>query len=266
MSAKPPVPDAKPPKRPGLAGKARLQLLRWSYHAADRGLFGLRPCRTVTVCGLPRSGTTLLHLMLQTGYPNSKHFPRERSGRWLARYQWPGRHSLLISKRPNDVFWIDELREWYRDRVLAPRFIVATRDPRAVLTSKHTDRPGYYVSEDRWRALVAHIRYVRGAPDVFPIDYRDLVQNPQEVQRRLVEIVGEPPTAPLDSFANAVPEGFKVTALNGVRPIDTASMDKWRDPQHAERIRTLLTTIPELTAFLIEEGYEKDDSWAAAYR
>jgi hypothetical protein len=266
MSGKPPVPGERPPRHTSLVGRMRLECMLWAHRAADQGRFGLRPCRTVVVCGLPRSGTTLLHLMLQTGYPDSKHFPRERSARFIARYQWPGRYSLLISKRPNDVFWIDEVREWYRNRALTPRFIVATRDPRSVLTSKHTDRPGYYVSEERWRALVAHIRYVRSAPDVHLVDYRDLVQQPREVERRLVEIVGEPPSAPLDSFTNAVPEGFKVTALNGVRPIDTASLDKWREPQHAERIRSLLITLPELPGFLIEEGYEPDDSWTAAYR
>jgi hypothetical protein len=266
MSTKPPVPIATRMHDPSLTGALKEQCVRWAHMAADRGLFGLRPTRTVVVCGLPRSGTTLLHLMLQTGYPDSKHFPRERSAKSLVRQVWPGRHTLLISKRPNDIFWIDEIRASYQGRAKSPRFIVTTRDPRAVLTSRHKDQPGYYVTVDRWQALMAHIRYVRTSPDVLIVDYRELVENPQEIQRRLVEVVGQPPSAPLDSYTEAVPAGFKTNALNGVRPIDTASVDKWREPQHADRIRSLLVNIPELTDLLVKEGYEPDDAWAAPYR
>jgi hypothetical protein len=204
--------------------------------------------------------------MLETAYPDSRHFGRERAALYLARHVWPSRHSLLISKRPNDVFWIDEIREAYRGRVAGPRFIVTSRDPRAVLTSRHSGRPDYYVSIERWRAIFAHIRYVRVAPDVTVVDYGDLVRDPRSIQSRLVESIGEDPAAPFESFTDAVPEGFKTTALNGVRPIDTASLYKWRERQHADRIRELLSKVPELTSLLVEEGYEPDDSWAAGYR
>jgi hypothetical protein len=63
-----------------------------------------------------------------------------------------------------------------------------------------------------------------------------------------------------------VPKGFETAALNGIRPIDTASLDKWRDPQHHERIRAVLREIPDLPSVLVDEGYEPDDSWLAGYR
>ena len=226
----------------------------------------MRPSRSVIVCGMPRSGSTLLKLMLQTGYPDSKHFGRERSGLRVARDEWPGPHSLLVSKRTNDVFSVDEIRELYRGRARAPVFIVTTRDPRAMLTSKHVRRADYYVSVERWRALWAHIKYVRSAPDVLTVDYRELVQAPREVQRRLSAAIGEEPAAPFDSVGEKVPKGFETAALNGIRPIDTASLDKWRDPQHHERIRAVLREIPDLPSVLVDEGYEPDDSWLAGYR
>jgi hypothetical protein len=258
--------DIRRSRRPELFDDIRQRCVRWAHRIIDHGVVpGVRPSRGVVICGFPRSGTTLLHLMLQTGYPGSKHFGRERSGLFLARHVWPGRHSLLISKRPNDVFWIDEIRSEYRYRAARPCFIVTTRDPRSVLTSKHKAQEGYYVSVERWHALLEHIRYVRTAPDVLAVDYGELVSNPKDVQRRLVAAIGEAPVVPLDSYSEGVPAGFKTTALNGVRPIDTASTHKWREPEHAERIRALLK-VPGFTSVLIEEGYEPDDRWAAPYR
>jgi len=267
MIVKPPVPeDIRRPRTPGFPDRIRQRCVRLAHALADRGLYGTSVTKSVIICGFPRSGTTLLHLMLQTGYPTSRRFPRERPGLVLAKHEWPARHSLLISKRPNDVFWIDEIRDAYRARATRPRFIVTTRDPRAILTSKHKGRSGYYVSVDRWRGTFSHIRYAREASDVTVLDYGELVRDPKDVEQRLVEAVGEPPTAPLDSFSTAVPEGFNTAALNGVRPIDTASLDKWREPQHAERIRQILVEAPELMSVLVEEGYEPDGRWADGYR
>jgi hypothetical protein len=267
MISKPPVPDdVRRPQVPGLVDGIRQRCVRLAHRVADRQVLGSRPSRGVVICGMPRSGSTLLQLMLETAYPNSRQFGRERAALHLARHVWPSRHSLLISKRPNDVFWIDEIREAYRGRAAGPRFIVTSRDPRAVLTSRHSGRPEYYVSIERWRAIFAHIRYVRAAPDVTVVDYGDLVREPANTQSRLVGAIGEEPSAPFESFSDAIPSGFKTTALNGVRPIDTASLYKWREPEHAGRISELLSKVPELTSLLVEEGYEPDDSWAADYR
>jgi len=264
---------ARPPRPPnsrrfewGVVGAFRRRCIGWAHLAADRGLLGLRRNRAIIVCGMPRSGSTLLQLMLQTGYPDAKHFGRERGGLLVARNVWPGRYSLLISKRPNDVFWVDEIRELYRWRAAPPLFIVTTRDPRAVLTSKHAQRTDYYVSAERWRTLFAHIKYVRAAPDVVTVDYRELVQTPRDVQRRLTVAIGEEPLAPFEAVGQTVPSDFETVALNGVRPVDTASLNKWRDPQHEERIRTLLTEIPELPSVLVDEGYEPDTRWVERYR
>jgi hypothetical protein len=265
-TAKPPVPTAIRRRTPSTGRAALRQLVRWAHRAADRNLFGMRPGRAVIVCGMPRSGSTLLQLMLQTGYPDSKHYGRERGGLLVARDVWPGRYSLLISKRPNDVFWVDEIRELYRERARAPLFIVTTRDPRAVMTSKHANSPEYYVSAERWKALFDHIRYVRSAPDVLTLDYRDLVQTPRQVGQRLAEAIGEEPAVPFDSVGREVPSGFQTAALNGVRPIDTSSLNKWRDPQHSERIRAILAELPELPSILVQEGYETDTSWTDRYR
>jgi hypothetical protein len=265
MLARPPLPNRRP-KVLGLSGWLRRQGVELAQRIAQIGLLGIRQSRGVIICGLPRSGSTLLQLMLENAYPSSRHFGREQSGLRVARQEWPGRYGLIISKRPNDVLRIDDIRAAYRKRARKPCFIVTTRDPRAVLTSKHSGRDGYYVTVDRWRMLFEHIKYVRQFPDVIPVEFRDLVERPAWVQQILVDAIGEAPASSFDSFHHTVPAGFDTRALNGVRPLDASALDKWRRPEHRARIQSILATMPELNDVLIAEGYERDDSWADEYR
>jgi hypothetical protein len=264
---RPPKPaDLRMPPVPGVVDRLRETCVAIAHHAADRRWLGVKPARGVVICGFPRSGTTLLQLMLETAYPSSRHFGHERSGLLTARRAWPGKHSLIITKRPNDVFWIDEIRQAYRARASRPCFIVTMRDPRAVLTSKHVSRSDYYVSVERWRSIFDHMRYVRHASDVVVVEYGDLVRRPHDVQERLVRAIGEDPDVPFDAFAEAVPAGFRTRALNGVRPLDASSLEKWRQPEHRERLREVLATMPELPSVLVEEGYESSETWTSDYQ
>lgn len=251
---------------PGPVDRLKRLCVHLAQQLADREWLGTRQSRGVVICGFPRSGSTLLQLMLETAYPGSLHFGRERAGLLVAQTTWPGRYSLLITKRPNDLFFVDDIRRAYATRARKPCFIITTRDPRAILTSTHKGRPGYYVTVERWRAMFAHLRYVRQADDVVVSEYRALVERPSGVQRRLVEAIGEEPATSFDRFDQAVPESFNTLALNGVRPLDTSALDKWREPRHADRIRQLLAEMPELPAVLVEEGYERDDAWVREYR
>lgn len=242
--------------------------VRHAYvRATERGFFGLVPLRThVVICGFPRSGTTLLQVMLETSAADAMSFGRERSGLSVARYTWPGRHPFLISKKPDDIFWVDAIREHYRDLRTEVRFVLSVRDPRAVLTSIFVDKPGYCVPSDKWRAVYDHIQYQQQFPDVTISEYRDLVDDPTAVQRRLADFTGCEIRTRFDEFHAAVPGHFDTRALNGVRPVDRRSLDKWKSPEHAARIRQILLELPELPQRLIDMGYETDTAWTDAYR
>ena len=238
-------------------------------HIIDRGWFGFVPLQThLVICGFPRSGTTLLQLMAETAYPSARVFGRERSGLAAARNDLPGDVPLIISKLPDDIFWIDEIRECYTERRTKSRvrFIVNTRDPRAILTSVHgMNRDVYWVPLERWRAIDLHFRYVRDFDDVIVVEYRDLVLAPQKVQGQLAAAIGIEPERAFADFHQSVPGEFNTLALNGVRPLDPATLDKWREPKHADRIRHLLREMPELPERLVEMGYENDTTWTRAY-
>jgi hypothetical protein len=258
-----------PTPSPTLLAPVRKRVKRVVLQAIDRGWFGLIPLQLhVVICGFPRSGTTLLQLMAEAAFPEARVFGKERSGLAAAQNDWPGRHPLVIAKRPDDIFWIDEIRESYATRGTRarPRFIVSVRDPRAVLTSVHgMNKSIYWVTVDRWRAVYEHYRYARQFDDVVTVEYRDLVERVLHVQQRMTAFIGHAPARRFDEYQSAVPANFDTLALNGVRPLDPSTLDKWRAPKHRERMRELLRDMPELPDRLVEMGYERDASWVEEY-
>ena len=275
----PTVPAVRPPKPPRALRKPhntnwltplRQRVKKVALHVVDRGWFGFTPLEAhLVICGFPRSGTTLLQLMAETAYPSARVFGHERSGLSAARNDFPGRAPLIISKQPDDLFWIDEIRDCYRERGTRTRvrFIVNVRDPRAILTSVHgLNRDVYWVSVDRWRAIYDHYNYVRQFDDVSVIEYRDIVLAPDKARQQLQAALGVEPERAVTAFHETVPADFDTTALNGVRPLDPSTLDKWRSPRHRARIRQLLEEMPELPERLVEMGYEPDDAWVREYR
>jgi hypothetical protein len=265
---RPPKPPFVPLRMPERRWLAPLRALakRHLLAAIDRGWLGATPLRThVVMCGFPRSGTTLLQLMMETAYPNARTFHRERAALAAVQNTWPGRHEMMITKRPDDLYWLDEVRERYSDRRAKPLFVISLRDPRAVLTSVHAQKPGYCVPAEKWRAAFDHIQYNRQFDDVITVEYRDLIERPQSVQDRLSTFIGFRPQASFDAYLSSVPSDFDTTALNGVRPLDAKGLDRWRASKHRERIRQLLKELPELPDRLVEMGYERDTAWTRQY-
>ena len=242
--------------------------IRHAYvRATELGLFGLVPLKThVVICGYPRSGTTLLQAMMETSAADARSYGRERSALAVAKYTWPGRSPIVISKLPDDIFRIQQIREYYRNLRTDVRFVLSVRDPRAVLTSIFVDKPGYCVPSIKWRAVYEHVRYQQQFADVIVTEYRDLVEQPGVVQDRLASFTGCESRLRFEEFHDAVPGHFDTRPLNGVRPLDRASLDKWRRPEHRARIQQILQEIPELPDRLIELGYERDHAWLQEYQ
>lgn len=262
------VPAGRPPfvrevEVPSLYRRAFANL---AIRAIDAGWTRRKPLRThVVVCGFPRGGTTLLSLMLQTAYPGAKSFLKERSALRVA-YLWNRDHSLLISKRPNDVFFLENIRRIYHDRRAGVRFLIVMRDPRSVLTSVHaSQKDRYYVSPERWRGIYERVVAARRDEDCLTLRFEDMVTRPGEFQDAVANFIGVAPDAPFTSYQERVPSGFRQTALNGLRPLDPAAAKNWSAPAHAPRIRSLLQELPELPAVLVADGYEPDDGWLRPY-
>ncbi len=257
------------PEIRGIVGKVRHRAKQTALAVIDRGWCGFRPLQThVVICGFTRSGSTLLLLMAEACVANARTFRRECPALAAARFAWRN-HPIMITKEPGDVFFIDEILEFYATRGTRVRFILTTRDPRSILTSiAHIEGPDYYrfATPAVWRAFYEHFQYARrrlGTCQV--VEYRDLVCRPLEVQRRLTEFVGWDVRLPFDQYQGHVPQDFRTGALNGVRPLDPTRLESWREEKHRDRIRQVLSELPELPECLIEMGYERDTEWAREY-
>ena len=269
--------DDPPPPNPGgkishYPSRFRIEKCFWQpvmrpiVKIMDGGWMGTALRTHVVLCGFPRSGSTLLQLMIEACVSDVQTFGRERCSMEVAKY-YVRRRPIVMSKRPSDIFAIKDLRKYYAGHAADLRVVLLTRDPRTVLTSHHYSRPDdYYVDVERWNAIYDHFRWARDAHDVTVVRYEDLVSQTDRVQRRLQEFIGWNVVRPFEDFHQAVPKKFDTRALNGVRQLDSANINRWRHPKYRERIRQLLLDeLPDLPRYLVDMNYESDHRWTRDY-
>lgn len=264
-------PLAKPPLPPAWIDKRHLNfqfpqtLLEWlNYPLAQlssHGLVGHQPRRHVVLCGFPRGGTTLLQLIVQQCVEGVQGFPTETRALHMARFATK-QAPYLFTKCPGDIFRIDEIIRYYESRPTEARILLMMRDPRAVLTSFHTRRPGEYACcTQRWKATWDFWAWAGQFPQAQVVRYEELIGNPAEVERQLGRHIGWSLHRPFERFHEQVNPNFSTSALNGLRALDPATIDRWRDPRHATRLREVVRELPDLPQILCELGYERDDAW-----
>ncbi len=259
-----------PCPRKDMVGLVRHGIKRLMLRAVDDGWFGLRPLRAhVAMLGFPRSGSTLLQLMVETCVSDVRTFGREYWAPAAAQYALRN-HPYMLTKTPWDVFFLEEIREFYATRRADVRFVLNVRDPRAILTSSidtvpHNQPDGYFMDLAQWGSYYDHVRYAQQFDDVLTVEYQDIVCRPAAVERGLADFIGWHVHLPFDQFHTAVPRGFDTHALNGVRPLDQTRLDAWRQEKHRARICQVLREFPELPECLIEMGYERDTNWVGDY-
>ena len=251
-----------PARHSGLSVAVRRIIL----NCVDRGWFGLTPLEShVVICGFPRAGSTLLHLMIKNCIADVRTFGKERNATGVAGLSLRN-HRFLTSKRPNNIFQIDELRRIYETRKAKVRFVITLRDPRDVLISKIQDRSSdYHVAPSRWQLLYECFCTVKPAPDVLVIRYEDLVRFTERVEKNLTEFIGWNVTTPFVNFDEVETKEFDIGGLNGLRPVDPSNIGKWRSPEYAARMQAVLREIPKLPTYLVRLGYESDTNWTKPY-
>ena len=249
---------------------------------------GAAPRRHAVVCGFPRTGSTLLQLMVECCVPDVRTFAGEVEALDVGDALAPS--GRLLSKYPDDVFAIERIAAHHARAEDGRRaeFVLMVRDPRDVLTSRHAayaaDR-GYYVDLARFVATWQAIRVARGRDDAFVLRYEDLVGDPDALERRFAERLGWRASLPFARFHEraAARERDSMTdgALGGLRPLEGSGVARWRDPVHRERLASLLRGGPgqaggqagewtegrttALAAACIDLGYETDEAWTRDY-
>ncbi len=251
------------------------------YRLPDTGLFGMVPLEQhILICGFPAAGTTLLQLMVENGLPQARRFGREVGGWRAATYAWRN-HPVVVSKVPHDLFRLTALRQFYAGRRAQLRVLLMLRDPRDLLTARrpktglgaggcgrHANECGaddYCLTAVEWRRYWVAFSQGRRGADAQVVRYEDLVGDAAAEQARVERFVGRPMAVPFADCMSVDRPDFDATALRGRRPIEKSRVARWRDPAHADRLRSVLHELPELPSALVDLDYESDDRWARPY-
>ena len=172
----------------------------------------------------------------------------------------PSGQMLYLTKKPPDTIRIG--RAFLADPNL--HVVSMIRDPRAVASSMHPDKPGIYFSGfRRWLEYVKVIEAFSGHPRWITIRYEDLLVQPDTVQARVEDAF--PFLARQRSFSD-YPDGADVPptaslSLGGARPMDPGRIAGWR--LHLPRVKDQLARYPEVAEKIIALGYEPSDEWQA---
>lgn len=238
--------------------------------------------RHIVVAGFSRSGTTMFYNMLRRAVRNFDFLDQEYPAARII----GGEHRALITKRPLDIFDAANIRT-ANTRHKSLDFIVLLRDIRAILTSRHRAVPDdYFIGHDfqyflppddappartlpgilpTYQAIVHLLRTPSPGKKII-VRYEDLVTDTARVQSYLAKSLHLSYRDRFENFHHAdIPERLS-GPLNRVAAPDAARIDRWKLPEHRERIRSQFNTCPALFDILVQTGYEKDRAWFEAYR
>jgi hypothetical protein len=215
-----------------------------------------KPKRIHIVGCSPRSGTTLMTELMVNCFDIDGFAEHE-----MSIFEMPeGEYKVYCSKWPHDI---DVMRPllWLDPQLWS---IFMLRDPRDVIVSHHPQDPNVYWSNLRlWKRYTTFARKLAGHPRFIMVRYEDLVREPDRVQNA---IAGTLPflnvRARFSEYHRiAEPSERSVTALRGVRALDTRSIGRWR--AHKPRVAAQLQLHGPVGEELIHYGYESNHEWRA---
>jgi len=202
----------------------------------------------------PRTGTTLLteamiacfKIDLYTSHESTIFQHTTRDG------------TISLTKDPQDITVVGTFL-----RIMPELYVIyLVRDPRDIITSKHSKDPDrYWWSLSSWKAWTRFGRKLKDHPRFITIRYEDLVGDPDGTQRFLMKrmpfLVKKAPFSRYHEISDPSVDSLK--ALGGIRPISPARIGRWRN--HLPRLAGQLLRHEPITQDLIEFGYETDDAW-----
>lgn len=140
--------------------------------------------------------------------------------------------------------------------------IYVLRDPRSVIVSKHKQFPGqYYSNLGVWREFESYRGRLEGHQRFLMIKYEDLVTMPDAVQEKIRVFLPflEEHCLFSEFHRHATPSDRTSLALNGLRPVSTDRLMEWQ--KHLPRVKAQLQRFGDISAALVELGYETDSKW-----
>tara|TARA_B110000444_G_C18839746_1_gene598124 strand:- start:1998 stop:2768 length:771 start_codon:yes stop_codon:yes gene_type:complete len=206
------------------------------------------------IVGCPRSGTSLLMELIATCYRNNGFCEHEMS----IFEPVPQVVDLYISKQPSDIKHIEHI--FFDDPKLF--IIYLSRDPRSVITSKHEDNSKQYFCNYRiWKNCDNAAQHYQGHSRFLSLKYEDLVGKPDKCQNKISKhftfLLEKHLFSKFEQFAS--PSIQAARAMNGLRAINTKSIDRWQ--QHLPRLKEQIENNSTLSKDIKRLGYETNDDW-----
>lgn len=214
-----------------------------------------KPFHHIHIVGCsPRSGTTLMQEMMVACFDIDEHCEHEQSV-FKAPREGAG---ILCTKHPREGMYMPCVLN-HNPHVTA---IYVVRDPRDVIVSTHKRHPDkYYSSLYFWLDAERHAQRLKNNTRFIVVRYEDLATDPDAVQRRLESLMPFLTRRFLFSefHLHAKISDQSAVALNGVRPVDSSSIGRWR--HHLDRVASQIQKHGDIADALIYYGYEKDRQW-----
>lgn len=220
----------------------------------------------VLIGGCARSGTSLL-LSILSAHPNIHAIPVESDA--FTEWNESGKpvrldrfyRQLLFGpvkkgagrwceKRPYNVRYIAEILTYFEAKV---RFIHIIRDPRAVCTSVHPQKPNqYWVSPDRYIHDVTIGLAYESHPNVLSIKFEDLITKQEDTLQAICHFLKEPYTEELKDWINHAT--IKTNRAWFERLNDIKELRAWDQPIHQARLQEVLSNTAMLN-LMAKLGY-----------
>lgn len=203
----------------------------------------------ILICGAARQGNTLLMNLLGTGFRHVRILSGEQvPERGASR---PGR--MLVGKRPGSIVGIRQLvKEWDLG------IIFTIRDPRDVVTSRHTDGE-YWRRPGQWAERAGLVRQYREHPRAMVVRFERLIRQPEQVQEEIGQKFHLSPWRPFSEchqhFDGADAEG--IHAMHGARPFDRSRIGHWCETDEKRRlVADALRETPDMEFWMREWKYD----------
>lgn len=232
----------------------------------------------IIIGGCGRSGTTLL-LSILSAHPEvhilpwesrifaqwRKAKPAEKSRgleylpnrpdrlyRNFLAHSIPGRVNRWCEKTPSNILYLPQIMAYFNNRV---KFIHLVRDGRDVMTSIHPDDPkSYWVSPERWvRDTQAGLDF-ENHPSVLTIKYEDLMTDHQQSLKAICEFTDLDFCEEIQNWHQHATLRKNQAWFDRLKKPHTNSIRKWEKPEHAERLKTILSD-SDVMGLLEKLGY-----------
>jgi len=214
--------------------------------------------KQILIIGAPRSGTSLLQVLFAFGFKGC-WMPPEFEQR-PSNYFWT-RIFPTLDPQPETVIWKRPEMPWreqerFDELVKEGAHVIGiARHPASMLMSQQKGKPYWdelafgkdkKTALERWQAMATYmIRFAQGMiPNFTLIRFEDLLSNPLGVQRVLSRQLGLEPLFPFNEHHLHVPaDNINVTAMNGLRPLDTKRAKQYSDEELREQGFEIPSTI-----------------------